>query len=224
MAYIDENTVSVEHQIQVDEQLVPVGPQGAGLRVLFVGNSITQHNPAPAIGWHYNWGMSASCPEKDYVHLCAEQIRKSHSDAAFAVCRAGKWEKNSKEGEKALDLYQASREYNADVLVLRFVENCPKDVTLEHFLEEYSKFVDYLNPTGKAKVIVTTAFWPNPLDEAIRTFAAQRGYPLVELGDLGKQDEMKAIGLFEHTGVAKHPGDLGMEHIARRILEAFPVL
>jgi hypothetical protein len=43
------------------------------------------------------------------------------------------------------------------------------------------------------------------------------GHSVVRLSDLGEDDSMMAKGLFEHEGVAVHPGDLGMKTIADRI-------
>ena len=44
------------------------------------------------------------------------------------------------------------------------------------------------------------------------------------MNDLGEDEKMKAIGLFEHDGVANHPGDTGMAAIAERILCALKEL
>jgi len=221
MAQIDENTVSVEHQIKVLQRALMIHPEGKGLRVMFVGNSITHHMPAPAIGWNYDWGMAASAPEKDYVHLCMDCIKKIHPDPAFCICGAGRWEMNWKNGESVFEEYQSAREFKADVIILRMIENCAKDGEKDHFAREWEKYVDFLDGTGKARLIVTTSFWRHPMDEVIRDFAARRGQPLVELGDLGGNAAMKAYGLFEHKGVASHPGDLGMAEIAARIMKVF---
>lgn len=79
--------------------------------------------------------------------------------------------------------------------------------------------IDYLNPNKKAKVILTTGFWKHPGDNVIIKIGKDFDYPCIYLGDLGEDDSMKAIGLFEHSGVDNHPGDLGMKTIADRLLD-----
>lgn len=106
----------------------------------------------------------------------------------------------------------------ADIIICRFVENCSMDGFCgDTFKKEYISLIDYINSKGNAEVIFTASFWTHPADDTIIGIAEERGYPCVKLGDLGQMDKMKAIGKFEHEGVAIHPGDKGMKTIAERI-------
>ncbi len=217
MLEIEKNTVNVQEQIKVNPH-VYFFPSEGNYKVIFVGNSITKHNPAESLGWQGDYGMAASCAEKDYVHQVMNELNKTHS-IACCICCAGLWEQNYETAEQVLSHYEPARNFGADLIIMRAVENTPfHDLNKDKFQQAYQQFIDYLNPTGKAKVILTTSFWPHPGDEVIEQIAAWRSYPLIKLGDLGHDDEMKAIGLFEHSGVAGHPGDKGMAEIARRIL------
>lgn len=221
MKQIEKNTVAAENQLAGVEHVSFQNRNGTGVRVLFVGNSITRHAPASEVGWERDCGMAASAPEKDYLHLLMQKFRKTDPEAAFCICQAADWERNYRHGSETYPLYAAARDFRADVIFFRLIENCPrKDFDGEAFRREYAAFIDYLNPTGKAIVILSSGFWKHEGDAVIWAAAVDRGYPFVSLGDLGETDEMKAIGLFEHTGVANHPGDRGMEAIAERLWNA----
>jgi len=149
-----------------------------------------------------------------------DRINQTTPDACYCVCQAADWECKYKTGSEYLGLYESARRFGADLIIFRVIENCSyEDFDADVFYMEYQKLIDYLNPAGNAKIILTTGFWKHPGDETIMRIAEERGYPCVYLGNLGEDDKMKAIGLFEHSGVANHPGDLGMQSIADFIAE-----
>ena len=217
-AELKKNTVSSENQLKVSESVFVDNPGGKGKRIMFVGNSITLHGVNESLGWFNRCGMSASSLDKDYVHILMKNVLEKDKEATFCICQAAGWERTYKDGLEAMKSYEPARDFEADVIVMRIIENCKvAEYDPESFFKEYGEFINYLNKTGKAKIILTTGFWRHPGDKEIMATGEKYGYPTVELGDLGDDPEMKAIGLYEHAGVANHPGDKGMEYIAKRI-------
>ena len=219
MSQIEKNTVKADNQLEEEKYIKFMNPDGMGKRIMFAGNSITLHGILPEIGWHWEWGMAASSEENDYVHLVMSAVNKTDKDAAFCIAQVSRWETvYHQDYEEVLKLYEECRDFNADVIIVRAVENCPRDVYDEEvFMKSYKAMIDYLNK-GNAKVILTTSFWKTKADEAIIKVGEERGYPVIYLGDLGERDDMKAIGKFEHRGVCNHPNDNGMREIAERII------
>lgn len=220
MAQIDKNTVKAENQLGNLNKITFENKNCGGKKILFVGNSITRHAPKSDIGWFNDWGMAASSKDKDYVHVLENMILKTNPDAEFCICQLAEWERSYKTGDMLLDSFNTAREFNADIIVIRLIENCPhNDFDHETFSEQYGKMIGYLNKSGKAEIVVTTGFWKHPADTTISQFAAENGFDCVYLGELGEKSEMRADGLFKHSGVAAHPGDKGMENIAMMIYE-----
>ncbi len=197
-----------------------IGLENGGKRLLFVGNSITRHAPLDSIGWSGDWGMAASCPENDYVHRVAAMVRSVSAPPAVCICQAAAWERAYKTGVETYPLYESAREFAADVIVVRLIENCAvEDFDAAAYKAALDGLLAYLDKSGRAKTILTTGFWPHVGNPAIREYAAEKALPCAVLDDLGPQPEMRADGLFEHAGVAAHPGDRGMQAIAQRIFE-----
>lgn len=225
MQQIEKNTVKAENQLKDKHDVTFECDENTGIRVMMAGNSMTLHEPSESIGWHNQWGMAASTKEKDYVHVLERHIQGVVPDATFCICQAYKWERDFANGKLAYPIYEDARNFDADIIVVRFIENCPwKDFDAAVFKKEYIDFIDFLNKSGNAKVILTTSFWKHAADPVIAEVSKEMGWPLVTLNDLGELDEMKAIGLFEHNGVANHPGDLGMKTIADRIFEVMQTM
>ena len=60
---IEQNNVPASNQVQ-ERNYIGIVDNKAKINVLFIGNSITRHEPKPEIGWEHDWGMAASKREK----------------------------------------------------------------------------------------------------------------------------------------------------------------
>ena len=220
MSFIDQNTVAATEQVQ-DMDNMRVVRRGGSKRVLFIGNSITRHGPKPDIGWEHDWGMAASCLEKDYVHQTVEILEERGMTVDYAFANFSRWEVNYWD-DSVLSECDDFLRFEPDIVVIRIGENiwsrAVRDKLQEIALYPHCELMVKSFAKKGARIILTDLFWPHePIDSVICRVAEAGNYPLVHLGDLGVLDENKAIGLFEHTGVAAHPGDLGMYRIAERI-------
>lgn len=217
MRNINENTVSSENQLPRSAWIFYMGPENAPKRLLILGNSITRHGPNPGIGWDADWGMAASDIDHDYVHLIQSDLTAAGKKVLTMVRSASVWEKNHAE-ENHLDDYLTEHEFEADLILFRIGENVPKTSDMELFAVRLREFIDYVNPK-KSPIVFTSTVWDSEMRNApIRALAEELGMPFIDLTEIGRRDDLMAIGLFEHKGVAMHPGDAGMRYIADAVL------
>jgi hypothetical protein len=95
-------------------------------KILFLGNSITLHGPAPAIGWTGNWGMAASKQDKDYVHLLTTDITKAvGAQPKTMVKNIAKFEREYTTFDLAKEL-KPELDFNADIVVVAIGVNIEK--------------------------------------------------------------------------------------------------
>ncbi len=188
-----------------------------GPRVLFVGNSITLHGPRPQIGWTNNWGMAASARDKDYVHVLQKKIAAVQPEAQCCLLQvAGTIERSFyKPNWSCEKSFKWAQAFKPDVIVLFFGANVPKDYDagkLESprtFGEALDEFLGYLNPDGKALVLMSQGFYVRPkLDAEKEAVAKKRGCVFVNMEDIRSRKDSH--------GRYNHPGDLGMQLIADR--------
>ena len=218
---ISDNTVSRVNQVINSSNLYFLGNEkDYNLKVLILGNSITRHGPNAEIGWMNDWGMAASKKENDFVHVLYGLLEKSGIKPYFMVRQAADFERRFNEVH-IFDNYIEDKKFNADVIIFRLGENVSRisDEYSKAFGDKSFEFINYLK-NKDTKVIVTDCFWEyDLLDKHIKSMTQRLDAYFIHIGDLGLDDTMRATGLFEHSGVAGHPGDLGMKNIAERIFE-----
>lgn len=197
--------------------------------VLIYGNSIALHGPASKIGWTNNWGMAASSAETDFAHLVVRGLEGHKGKTARFRIRnlANAFERRFQECDVEREFAQ-DLALKPDYLVIAVGENVDRfpnadaEVAYRKRLSELGACFLKVNPN--VRIVYRSPFWRNPKKDFLTRCAAEEvKAAYVDAGFVGEDSANRAIGLFAHSGVANHPGDLGMRRIADAILAGFGV-
>ncbi len=195
-------------------------------KILFLGNSITLHGPAPAIGWLGNWGMAASTRDNDYVHIVLKAISQTAGKEPQSIVA------NIATFERQFESYDVDSglkkelAFKPDLVVVAIGENVPalaSEQAQAAFRASTTKLLKKLQQNSKPVIVVRSCFWPNQAkDDMLKQACGDVGGIFVDVGALGEDETnfARSERPFAHAGVAAHPGDKGMRAIAEAILNA----
>ncbi len=163
---------------------LPVG------KLVVLGNSITAHGPAPAIGWTGDWGMAASAADKDFVHVLAAKLGKAAGgQVKFMARNIADFER----GHADYDIAAGMKDELAlkpDLVVVAIGENVPElstDEAKANYAAAFGRLLSALEANSHPAIFVRSCFWANPAkDEIMQRVAAEHGATYVDVGALGR--------------------------------------
>lgn len=204
---LQENKVSAINQNKKDIFIFG----DTGLKIMFVGNSITKHEPSPEGEWYNDCGMAASSVEKDYVHQLLEKCRNEYKeDISYCIVQVANFEWHFDEVDLE-ELYSEVKDYNPDIMIMFFGANVSKEYDSNPnpsitFGEKYEALRNYLKGENTL-VIHSQGYYIRPkLDEEKESVARKYGETFVNLEYTREREETH--------GMYNHPNDLGMTEIA----------
>jgi alpha-galactosidase len=188
------------------------------LSVVALGNSLTLHGPAPAIGWHGNWGMAASSEQRDYVARLGQLLR----DAQAAEVRLARWSFGALELQPdtaGLDEAMRASTRASQLFVVELGDNV-KPANVAAFGRAYARMLAEARPARGVLLCLSTWWRSAATDAAIEAACRSAGGSFVAIGDifpkLDPQGPATRPGQTD-PGVLAHPSDVGMAEIAARL-------
>lgn len=198
-------------------------------RILFLGNSITWHGPAPEIGWNDNWGMAASIRAKDYVHVATDELAGLSGKVPQVMAS------NIAEFEQTPATYDVGARLEAEwafkptLVIVAIGENVGALRTAQdkaRFATGFAGLLAAIKTAGQPSILVRSCFWADATKDAIMKQACMdAGGIFVDIGMLGrnKSNFANSERYFANAGVGAHPGDRGMKAIADALIKALTV-
>jgi hypothetical protein len=198
-------------------------------RIVYLGNSITQHGPDPSIDWKANWGMAASLPELDYASQVTAALRHAIGGPVTADIRSDFAFEHDflrlsiSEVETLLEPIPRAR-----FVILQLGDNVDLSGGRsdgELFGRQYAILLSGLAAHFGPKVTLLCVgkWWPAPaVDAEIEARCTSAGGSYVRISDIYSEPWGRAATerQFAASGIGEHPGDRAMHEIARRVSAA----
>lgn len=200
--------------------------------VLFLGNSITHHEPASTVpgadpSWEGDWGMCASRRDSDYVRRIESCLHKYNSSTNVEEVNIACFERDF---QCDLDSLIGNLCKGKDLIVLKIGENVVDDANFydafKHLTRYCLKYTD--------NVIVAGLYWKSPKKEEAMIRVAReynlKYVPLFWIYELYREEVMAHVGdtIYNIEGepytiktdfIVTHPNDKGMHMIADEIFK-----
>lgn len=203
-----------------------------GYNYLAIGNSITKHGICDY--WWTETGMASSSAEKDYVHLVEFYLTKSMCrevrTCAYNFCL---WETQSNDRAELLVMLDKYLGTELNLVTIQLGENVCDTTTYE---KDFRELIDYVRDRApRAQIIVIDDFWDSEKCVIKQSVVNKMKVDFVSLPEIRKKSEYQCgLGtivydvdgnqhIVEHSGVACHPGDRGMQYIADEIIKAIRI-
>lgn len=203
----------------------PEGQSAEKINLLILGNSLCIHGAAPGMGWNYTAGMAASSQEKDYVHLLCGKLRdKFGADVNCRFSNLAEFERNP----ETYDLRKIDKllEIEPDYVIIQLGDNVSDLAAFEKACARMIRRIG--EKQSRAVIICATPFFASaPKNQMVWNICGETSSLLVDFSHLKLSDPKNlAINeegredrtLWKVDGIGIHPGDYGMESIARRLL------
>lgn len=196
------------------------------LKVVCLGNSITQHKYLPDVEWYSDWGMAASKEENDYCHVLQKGLKEYNRESSVIPLNIAFFERNP---ECNIDSLLGNVCENADVIVIRLGDNVQDVPSFENNLQ---RLIDKCNESTP-HILISGCFWQIEEVEKVLIDAASDNHlkfiPLSWIGQMRGVYPQKGDTLYNVEGepyvitkdfILTHPNDEGMKAIANSIFNA----
>ncbi len=191
------------------------------LKVLILGNSITQQGPQPELGWNNNWGMAASALDKNFVHVLYRHITdkvKNKTELRFE--NIAWFEKDFEKFDSIAFEQNFSKhyQYNPDLIIIRIGDNV-EDSSFDEktYQKKYEELIRYFWRKHDPYIIGTSCFFTKRrVDDRMRAACKETATKYVDLSCLIRDESniARSERAFVDAGVGYHSGDKGMRSIA----------